>query len=74
MDDGEIGRVLTLGGPHGAGALVLPARELDPAAVMNRSGLGEGRSIDLANGAHDPATLTGPTLVLPGVLAGGRNA
>jgi predicted phosphodiesterase len=62
IDDDESGRILTLGEPHGAGALILPARPIEADAGMDHW-------IDLASGTHDPATLTGPTLVLPG----GRN-
>ena len=63
----DAGRTLTLGGREGADALILPARPIEADAGMDHW-------IDLASGARDPATLSGPTLVLSGMPADTGNA
>ncbi len=62
-DDGQI-LVVEIQGPAGAGALLLPRVDLDPALLPTAPSRDAGRRIDLVSGAAAPARLTGPTLVL----------
>ncbi len=66
ISDGGKGRVVELRSLDGAGALLLPTADLDPAELPNAPPRDVGRWIDLASGGAPPACLTGPTLVLLG--------
>ncbi len=66
ISEGDKGRVVELRGLDGAGALLLPAADLDPAELPNAPPRDVGRWIDLTGGGAPPACLTGPTLVLLG--------